>query len=100
MFGLTDDEKLLLENLVIQPLKKQGCRVWIFGSRATGQHQKFSDIDILFEKPLNQSLPPGFLSTIIENAENSRLNYKVDLVDNENLAESYRPSVMASRREI
>ena len=48
-FGLTAEEFSLLDELVIAPLKKHDCRVWIFGSRAREDHQKFSDIDIYCE---------------------------------------------------
>jgi len=92
-YGLTDAEWTLLQKLVIEPLQHIGCRVWIFGSRARGNHQAFSDIDLLFELPSGKNLPPGFLSDIHESIEESRLSYKVDLVKLSDLAASYRPNV-------
>lgn len=99
-FGLTDSEYDLLRCLVIEPLAKRGARVWIFGSRARGDHKKFSDIDILFEISDRAVLPAGFLSRIQEEVEESRLPYKVDLVEMRQLAESYREGILKDRREI
>lgn len=96
-FGLSDNEWDLLSKTVIQPLKNQGCQVWIFGSRARGVQKEFSDIDLLFELPPGSSLPSGFLSNIKEQIEESRLSYKVDLVEWSHLATSYRASVLTDR---
>jgi predicted nucleotidyltransferase len=99
-FGLTDDEFKILQDLVINPLKKMGCQVWIFGSRARGNHQKFSDIDLLFEESEKKLLPSGFLSQLREKAEESRLNYKLDLVNRDDLAVSYRQNVDLEKMKI
>ena len=96
-FGLNQDELNLLHKLVVSPLKDRGCAVWIFGSRARGDHQPFSDIDILFECPQNSKLPAALLSQIKESIEESRLNYKVDLVSTEDLAKSYIDNVNRDR---
>lgn len=92
-FGLTEEEFALLQKLVVEPLKKLDCQVWIFGSRARGEPQKFSDIDLLYQTAPDKSLPSGLLSEILENAEESRLNYKIDLVHQSDLASSYRSNV-------
>ena len=55
-FGLTKVQFELLDKLAIQPLKKAGCKVWIFGSRAINKHQKFSDIDLLYESDVKFEL--------------------------------------------
>jgi predicted nucleotidyltransferase len=92
-FGLTEEEFELLHELLIEPLKNQNCEVWIFGSRSRGDHRKFSDIDLLYQVPHGKNLPSGFLSSILENAEESRLNYKIDLVSTGDLASSYQANV-------
>lgn len=92
-FGLSEQEITLLRDLVVDPLKSLGCQVWIFGSRARGTPHPFSDIDLLFQLPSGKSLPSGFLSDIREKAEESRLNYKIDLVDEQDLASSYKANV-------
>ena len=94
-FGLTSQELQILSDLVVTPLQNAKCKVWMFGSRVRGTHHKFSDIDLLFEKA--QNLPAGLVSKIKTDIENSRLSYKVDLVDIEDLAKSYLDNVFNER---
>jgi len=96
-FGLASSELSLLQDIVVNPLKSLGASVWIFGSRAREEHKPFSDIDLLFELPKTVLIPTGKLYEIKSNAEESKLPYKVDLVNIEDLAESYRDNVMADR---
>jgi len=95
--GLSEEQQKLLFDTVITPLKQKNCEVWVFGSRARGDYQKFSDIDLLFSPPKKQKLPPGFLFEIKSEAEESNLIYKLDLVNIHELADSYRESVMKDR---
>lgn len=99
-FGMTDEQYLLLDKLVIEPLKKQTAQVFIFGSRTGTKHHPHSDVDILFQMKNNDFLPPGFLSKIRENIEESRFPFTVDLVDRAELASSYQQSVFASMVEV
>ncbi len=91
-FGLSDSEQsFLIENLVT-PLKKMGARVFIFGSRATGKYKKFSDVDLLFQET-SKSISNAEIYLLISNIEESNFPYKIDLVRNSELAQSYRASV-------
>lgn len=73
-------------------------RLWVFGSRACGDFKKFSDLDILYQLPeAGPPLPSGFLSTISEHLEDSRLPIRVDLVDQKNVADSYYESIMKDK---
>ena len=99
-YGMTTEQYSLLEQLVIQPLKNFGAQVFIFGSRATGKHHAHSDVDLLYKFPLAKDLPPGFLSRIKENAEESRFPFVVELVNDSDLVASYRPSVTSQMKEL
>jgi predicted nucleotidyltransferase len=99
-FGLTDQDLQILFELVISPLKASGATVWIFGSRARGDHKVFSDIDIMFETKDNNPFPTGFISGLKEAIEESRLPFKVDLVDFKDMADSYRTTALADRIQI
>ncbi|MCB1197280.1 MAG: nucleotidyltransferase domain-containing protein [Deltaproteobacteria bacterium] len=90
-FGLTPSDWRLIDDLLIQPLKKHLCKLWVFGSRATGKHQTFSDIDVLYQP--TQALPSDLIASIQEQLENSNLSIKVDLVARENLATSFRDRI-------
>ena len=84
--GLTEEEYLLLEEVLIEPLKKLGAKVWCFGSRATGKYAKYSDLDLLVEHPNDIS---SELSLLEEKISDSNFPYKVDLIISKNLAQSY-----------
>lgn len=92
-FGLSESQFDLLTQLAIQPVKEAGGRIWIFGSRARGDHQPFSDIDLLLELPASAKI----VGKITEALEESRLPFKVDLVLIDELAESYREGVLKER---
>lgn len=91
-FGLSSHDFATLRACVVAPLQQAGATVWLFGSRARGDHKKFSDIDLLYSFAGGHE-PRGLLSELKENAEVSRLPYRVDLVCREELAESYKEGV-------
>jgi predicted nucleotidyltransferase len=97
-FGLSPADYQLLQELAILPLKQQGARVWVFGSRARGDHRAFSDIDLLYS--LKNELPEGTLAKIILDLEESHLPIKVDLVRDTEMAQSYRENVNRDKLEI
>ncbi|MBP9680988.1 MAG: nucleotidyltransferase domain-containing protein [Bacteriovorax sp.] len=92
-FGLTDSQYLLLEELIINPLKLKNALVYIFGSRARGEHQKFSDIDVLFIDDPKNTIDHRYISRLKESVEESNFPLKVDLVRDSELAKSFRESV-------
>src|SRR5690606_7876614 len=96
-FGLTQEEFAILASLVIRPLKDLGAKVWIFGSRARGDHRPFSDIDVLFELPPEKNLRGSVVGHIKEQIEESRIPFKVDLVEYKELADSYKIQVQSER---
>jgi predicted nucleotidyltransferase len=86
-FGLSDTEYKQLNSLVMEPLMRHGAKVWIFGSRARGEHSKFSDVDIMVEATTDVSNVIGQArEAIIE----SNFPYKVDIVDLRDFAAEYR----------
>lgn len=97
-FGISDQHLQVLDGLVIRPLKIQGCRVFLFGSRVTGQHHPYSDVDLLYRT--SSPLPAGFLSNLKESLEDSRFPYSVDLVDERDLAVSYRDNITSNMIEL
>ena len=99
-FGLNPEEYNILYQLVFLPLYQNKARVFVFGSRATGKHQKFSDIDLLYENSKAHPVPGFILAKIREDIENSHFPYKVDLVNKDELAQSYRDHVLKEIIEI
>lgn len=80
--------------------KAKGAKVWAFGSRATGRHRPFSDVDLLFEGPTGRPIDDGFLYDIKTNLEESDFPFKLDLVNRSQLAESYRAQVESEMVEL
>lgn len=84
--GLTSDEWNFINSTIVEPLKKQGAKVFCYGSRARGDYKKFSDIDLMVEGPTNINL-----FALHEIAQKSNFPYKVDLVHYNDFAEAYKP---------
>ena len=97
-FGLNDKEFDILTNTLIMPLKSRGAEVWIFGSRARGDHHRYSDIDILYKLKDGSKLPSGFIYDLKTQIEEARIPYKVDLVNDADFAESYRTSLEKDKK--
>jgi len=53
--------------------------IWVFGSRATGQSKKYSDLDLCIKA--NHSLGLDVMSALAEDFSESDLPWKVDMVD-------------------
>jgi predicted nucleotidyltransferase len=81
-----------VRRIVLEGLRGIPARVYLFGSWATGQNCRTSDIDVavLPENPL----PQGLLGDIREALEESLVVYEVDLVDLSDAAPSFRERVL------
>jgi predicted nucleotidyltransferase len=97
-FGLSQSQYKILENELIEPLSKLNASVYIFGSRARGDHHPFSDVDILVKS--TESIPSEVISAIKEALEESKLEVSVDIVEDSMLADSYRDKVESEKIKI
>ena len=95
-FGLTPLELEQLESIALAPLRMAGARLFLFGSRASGDHSQFSDVDILVE---GVDLSAA-LGQVRENIEESGFPYKVDIVEADRLASSYVSGVAEDRIDL
>jgi hypothetical protein len=73
-------------------LRGAPARVYLFGSRARHDQARSSDIDVAI-LPL-APLPPGLLSSIREELEESNIPYVVDLVDLSQSGAAFREAVL------
>jgi predicted nucleotidyltransferase len=87
---MSDEQFSLLNKLVLEPMKNHGASVYLFGSRATGRHHPYSDVDLLY----SGEIPGIVMSEVKEAIEESSFPFKVDIVRDSELAESYRPTVI------
>ena len=93
MFGLTDDQQKFIKN----ELKKQlseNTTVWCFGSRARGDFKPFSDLDLMIDSKSDQQQSIGKLDEVFEE---SSIPIKIDLVQLQNFAETYKDSFLRDR---
>ena len=91
--GLTETENKFLHQTLIEPLKQKKAQVFLFGSRATGKYKKFSDLDILYIPSPAEPIPSHLIHSILSEIEESRFFYKIDLVNYNELASSYKINV-------
>lgn len=91
-FGLTKEEYDFIRTHVVEPLQKQNMTVWCFGSRARGDHNKFSDLDLMLETIDNRkgNTFDQDLGRIREFLTQSNFPYKVDIVMLSDFSDSYR----------
>ena len=66
--------------------------VYLFGSWASGTQRRTSDIDIAVDP--HQPLPPGTLSNLREQLEESHIPYFVEVVDLSQTDQKFRAKVL------
>lgn len=99
-FGLTEEHLNFLEKHLITPLKEKKAIVYIFGSRANGKYKKFSDIDLLYRPSNTSDIDDAFIYSLISFFEESSFPYKIDLVKESALANSYKDTILKERIEL
>lgn len=92
---LTVDQLRLVKDILSAYLPL-GTTVWVFGSRATGKAKTFSDLDLLFDHAGNP-LSALTLLNMAEAFDESALPYKVDLVDWNNVSDTFKAQIQDSR---
>jgi len=80
-----------IRSIVFDVIRDQGCRVYLFGSRADGSDRAGSDVDIgIWAEKGSDSLRLGVLR---EKFEESTIPYKVDVVDLRTTSDAFRENV-------
>jgi len=71
------------------------CQVWAFGSRVTGTHKDYSDLDltIIADAPLDITT----IANVSDAFSQSDLPYKVDLVEWATTSESFRNIIQQNK---
>ena len=81
-----------VRQIVLDRLAGHRARVYLFGSCARGDINRFSDIDVAIE-PL-ETLPVGLIGHITEDLEESTIPYFVDVVDLSTAGQDFRNRIM------
>ncbi len=94
-FGLSPQYFDYILTEVVKPLETYGAEVWCYGSRARGDHQKFSDLDLMVESNTDLS---KVICELQEKLTNSNFPYKIDLVQINEFADSYKDGYLVDRK--
>jgi predicted nucleotidyltransferase len=86
-----------VRRIVTTALRGQPARVFLFGSRARGDHRGTSDFDVAVLA--THPLPRGLLGSIREELEESLVPVPVDLVDLAEASVALREHVLREGRE-
>lgn len=81
-----------LKRIVTATLKGTPIRVWLFGSRARGDARSFADVDLALDGGAD-GIQRELLALLRERVEESRVPYRVDLVDLGQASEALRQAV-------
>jgi predicted nucleotidyltransferase len=93
-FGLSEDQFNYIQSSVIDPLLKKNAQVFCFGSRARGNFQIYSDLDLLIRVLHQDDDLLLLVCQIREKLEEENFPLKVDIVFEYDLAKSYQQNVM------
>lgn len=81
-----------VRRLTLETLCGRKAKIYLFGSWARGAPSRASDIDIAVEA--DPPFPPGALAVLRERLEESRIPYRVDVVDLGTSDPAFRESVI------
>ena len=86
MFGLEDRHLNFIKETLKKYIPNPEAKFYIFGSRAIGKYREYSDVDIAID---SSDLTPTMKSKLEIEFENSTFPYEVDIVDLNNIKESF-----------
>jgi len=71
------------------------AKIYLFGSRATGKHTQWSDIDIAID--VGKKLDRALVGEVINVVAGTDIVYKVEIVDVHSVSEDMRKSILEER---
>ena len=82
-----------VRELVLRATSDLDCNIFLFGSRARGEHRRSSDIDIGFSG-LNDALFTKVKDRLLSELEESVIPHQVDLVNMDTVGNDFRDVAM------
>lgn len=95
--SLSGDEKTAVMEILRMHLP-DNARVYVFGSRATGECKPWSDLDLVIDA--QNAIPLALIARIAEAFDESSLPWKVDLVDLHSTSEEFAKVIDATKVRI
>lgn len=96
---MLEPEQLMLIKDLLRQFLPQGYTVYLFGSRATGRARQYSDVDLALKNG-QEKVDSQVLSRLRSAFEASALPYRVDLVDLNEISDSFRQAIEADLRQL
>ena len=87
MFGLEERHLNFIKETLKRHIPNLDAKFYIFGSRAKGTCKEYSDVDIAIDSP---NLTADIKSKLELEFENSTFPYEVDIVDLNNIKDSFK----------
>jgi len=78
----------LVKDSIKSIVKNDKLKIYVFGSRSKGTSKQYSDLDIALD--LGSIIDPKIMSKIIGELDETTIPYKVDVIDLNNIQDSYR----------
>ncbi len=86
------DFESLAKKIVLEDLKESDCKVFLFGSRATKENHRFSDMDIGIMPGKN--FDEKILFTLSEKLNESIIPFKVDVVNFSTVSKKFKDEAL------
>ena len=83
-----------VRRIAVEVLASSGAAIILFGSAASGRFGPASDIDVAVDPA--EPLAPGLLATLRERLEESRVPYRVEVLDLSAVDATFRERVLAN----
>lgn len=76
---------------ILQSCLPVTAKVWVFGSRATGNVKPYSDLDLAID--IGEPLSIDIHAKLTDAFDESRLPFKVDIVDWQSISEAFKNNI-------
>lgn len=91
MVFISDEEREIVLDIIKRFCSQ--CSVWVFGSRYTGNHKPYSDLDLVII--CEEKISFKELGKIQDAFEESELNFSVDVLDWNRISEEFQKIISA-----
>jgi len=91
MIYLEPNHQILIQTI----LKQAGVKFYAFGSRVTGKHKPFSDLDLCYKDPISLKI----LTKLNNDFVDSDLPFSIDLVDYSKASDEFKSIIDAQSVE-
>lgn len=91
-----DPRHLALIKKILREHLPQNAKIWVFGSRASGNAKKFSDLDLCIDI-LSEPLADSLKADLTEAFSESDIPYRIDIVDWNGITDAFRKQIDAHK---